>query len=83
MTKVDGKDLVSTTDIAQIATNKTDIETMKGGEAVEGSIAKAVKDGINTFATEVSDDGVVNKFKELVDYAATHDSEYTTLAGEV
>ena len=81
--KVEGKDLVSATDIAQIGANKTAIETLKAGEAVEGSVAKAVKDGINAFATEVSDDATVNTFKELVDYAATHNAEYSTLAGEV
>lgn len=81
--KEEGKSLVSTTDIAQIGANKTAIETLKAGEAVEGSVAKAVKDGINAFATEVSDDATVNTFKELVDYAATHNAEYATLAGEV
>lgn len=81
--KVEGKDLVSAADIAQIGANKTAIETLNGSEAVEGSVSKSVKDAINTFATQVSDDGTVNTFKELIDYAAAHKGEYSTLSGDV
>lgn len=81
--KEEGKSLVSATDISQINANKTAIDTLNGSEAVEGSVSKSVKDAINTFATQVSDDGTVNTFKELIDYAAAHKGEYSTLSGDV
>ena len=59
------------------------VEVLNGTEAVEGSVAKAVKDAINDFANELSDDSTVNTFKELVEYAATHGNEYSELAGVV
>lgn len=49
----------------------------------EGSVAKTVDDAINAFATKISDDGTVNTFKELVDYAASHSAEIVELVGEV
>lgn len=49
----------------------------------EGSVIKLVNDAINEFATKMSDDGTVNTFKELVDYASTHGSEFGELLVEV
>lgn len=49
----------------------------------EGSVVKLVNDAINEFATKISDDGTVNTFKELVDYASTHGSEFGELLVEV
>lgn len=49
----------------------------------EGSVLKTVNDAINDFATKISDDGTVNTFKELVDYAATHSVEIVELVGEI
>lgn len=49
----------------------------------EGSVDKKVSDAINEFANKISDDGTVNTFKELVDYAATHGSEFGELLVEV
>lgn len=37
----------------------------------------------NDFASKVSNDGVVNTYKELIDYAATHGAEFTALVGVV
>lgn len=68
---------------AGIADNKAKIEVLNGTESVDGSVKKTVKDAINDFATKVSDDQTINTFKELVDYAASHSAEYSTLAGEV
>lgn len=45
----------------------------------DGSVKKTVDDAINAFATSVSDDNVVNKFKELVDWVAEHGED----AGEM
>lgn len=49
----------------------------------EGSVIKLVNDAINEFATKMSDDGTVNTFKELVDYAAEHGADFGNLIVEV
>lgn len=49
----------------------------------EGSVDKKITDAFNDFATKVSDDGVVNSYKELIDWAATHGSEAAQMAGEI
>lgn len=69
--------------VKDVADNTSAIETLNGADTIEGSVAKSIKDSLNDFATKISDDGTINTFKELVDYAATHSSEYTELAGEV
>lgn len=69
--------------VKSVADNTAAISTLNGADTVEGSVAKSVKDAINDFATKATDDGTINTFKELIDYAATHSSEYSELAGEV
>lgn len=49
----------------------------------EGSVIKTVNDAINEFATKISEDGTVNTFKELVDYAAEHSSEIVEFVSEL
>lgn len=49
----------------------------------EGSISKMIDDAFNDFSTKVSDDGVVNSYKELIDWAATHGAEATELAAGI
>lgn len=66
-----------------IKNNKDAIDVLNGGDTVNGSVAKSVKDAINDFATKMSDDGTVNTFKELVDYAAAHGSEYTAAIADI
>lgn len=66
-----------------IKNNKDAIEVLNGGDTIEGSVAKSVKDAINDFATKVSEDGTVNTFKELVDYVAAHGSEYTDAIADI
>lgn len=66
-----------------IKNNKDAIDVLKGGDTVDGSVAKSVKDAINDFASKVTEDGTVNTFKELVDYVAAHGSEYTTAIGDI
>jgi len=41
----------------------------------DGSISKMIDDAFNEFATNVTDDGVVNSYKELIDWAASHGAE--------
>ena len=65
----------------RVAANETAISTLNGTGA--GSVSKTVTDAINEFAAKVSDDGTVNTYKELIDYAAEHGAEFTELVGEV
>lgn len=58
---------------------KSDVDTLKGSGA--GSVDQKVTDALNEFATKVSDDKVVNTYKELVDWAAKHGGEAATMAG--
>lgn len=66
-----------------IKANADAIAVLNGTDSVEGSVAKQVKDAINSFAEEVTDNNTIDTFKELIDYAATHGSEFSTLAGTV
>lgn len=65
----------------ETAANKSAIGVLNG--TGEGSVKKQVDDALNAFATNVSNDGVVNTFKELVDYCATHGSEAAEMAGNI
>lgn len=49
----------------------------------DGSISKMIDAAFNDFSTKVTDDGVVNSYKELIDWAATHGAEATELAGGI
>lgn len=57
------------------------IDTLNGTGS--GSVSKAITDAFNDFATKVSDDGVVNSYKELIDWAATHGGEATQMAAAI
>ena len=46
----------------------------------DAEVKKLVDAAINAFATDMSDDGVVDTFKELVDYVAEHGGEAADLA---
>lgn len=83
-TKADGLYVPAYDDTAiieRITTNEEAIAILNGTE--EGSVTKTVDEAINKFATELSDDGVVNTFKELVDYAAVHTSEIGEIVRDV
>lgn len=60
---------------------QADLDTLTG--TGEGSISKMIDAAINKFATDVSDDNVVNSYKELIDWAAEHGSEATEMAGGI
>lgn len=66
---------------ADIKKNADAISILNGSGA--GSVDKKITDAFNDFATKVSDDGVVNSYKELIDWAATHGAEAATMAGEI
>ena len=49
----------------------------------EGTVDELVNDKINDFATKISDDGTINSFKELIDYAATHGNEFAEVVADI
>lgn len=57
------------------------IDVLNGTGA--GSVAKAITDAFNDFATKVSDDGVVNSYKELIDWAAEHGGEAAEMTAAI
>lgn len=67
----------------RVKTVEDAVSTLNGDATVEGSVKKIVADEINTFATEISDDGVVNSYKELIDYVVVHGGEAATMAGNI
>lgn len=74
---------VKTLEDGQVKKNADAISVLNGTSAVDGSVDKKVADAINEFSTKISDDSIVNTFKELIDYAAAHQGEYSTLSGDV
>lgn len=66
---------------ARVSANETAISTLNGTGA--GSVKKQIDDAFNDFATKVSDDSVVNTYKELIDYCSTHSSEAAEMAGDI
>lgn len=60
---------------------QSDLDALKGDG--EGSISKMIDTAINKFATDVTDDNVVNSYKELIDWVATHGPEATQMAGNI
>lgn len=74
---VNGKDVA----VNGYAALKAIVDTLNGTGT--GSVEDRITAAINDFATKVSDDAVVNTYKELIDYAAEHGAEFTTLVGTV
>lgn len=66
---------------ADIKANADAIGVLNG--AGEGSVDKKITDAFNDFATKVTDDGVVNSYKELIDWAATHGAEAAEMAAAI
>lgn len=67
---------------------QADLNTLSGkvdvlnGTGV-GSVKKAIDDAFNDFSTKVSDDNVVNSYKELIDWAAKHGGEAAEMAASI
>lgn len=68
---------------SQITTNADAIEVLNGDESVEGSVDKKVADAINEFATQITDDGTINTFKEVLNYISTHGGEATEMMAAI
>ena len=91
-TVAEGKTVVQMIEEAQAAATYDDtalagrVSTLEGsdaGKSVRAISAEEATKAINTFATQVSDDNVVNSFKELVDWAASHGSEAAEMAAAI
>ena len=65
----------------RVSAAETAINTLNGTGA--GSVKKQIDDAFNDFATKISDDNVVNTYKELIDYCATHSAEAAEMAGDI
>lgn len=68
--------------VETVAFNNEELLGVLTGDG-DGSIKKLVDGVINKFATDVSNDGVVNTYKELVDYVASHAPEAANMAGDI
>ena len=66
---------------ADIKANADAIEVLNGTGA--GSVSKQITDAFNDFATKVTDDGVVNSYKELIDWAASHGADAAEMAAAI
>lgn len=60
---------------AKVQANTDAIEILNGDTTVEGSVDKKVADAINEFATQISDDGTINTYKEILNYISAHGGE--------
>lgn len=91
-TVVEGKTVVGMIEEAKEAATYDDtelsgrVDTLVGadtGKSVRAISTEEANKAINDFATKVSDDGTVNSFKELVDWAAEHGSEAAEMAAAI
>lgn len=68
--------------VAALQSDVTTLETKMDGTG-EGSVDAKINAKINEFATNVTDDGVVNSYKELIDYVASHGKEAADMAADI
>lgn len=69
-------------DATPLLTRVETLEEQMNGTG-EGSVDKKIDAKINEFATNISDDGVVNSYKELIDYVVEHGGEAATMAADI
>lgn len=90
--KVIQGDYLTSTDRNQLQDNITQVsnKAIANASAIEilngngvGSVKHSIDNAFNEFAANITNDEIVNTYKELIDYAATHNSEFVTLVGEV
>jgi hypothetical protein len=70
---------------ADVATLKTDVQTLKDkmDGTGDGSVDAKIAAKINEFATNITDDEVVNSYKELIDYVAEHGDVAADMAADI
>lgn len=66
---------------ASIKSNADAIDVLNGTGT--GSVQSKIDAAINKFATDVTDDGVVNSYKELIDWVVTHGAEAAEMAAGI
>lgn len=85
-------DYLTSTDKTQLEDNITKVSDKATDNAVaieilngegDGSVKQSIDNAFNEFAANVTNDDVINTYKELIDYAAVHGPEFTELVGEV
>lgn len=83
--KVNGQAQTVAEDRSVDITVPTKVSELTNDEGFQkaSEVKTAVDAALNKFAEDVSDDGVVNTYKELVDYAASHKGEAATMAGDI
>lgn len=59
----------------KVTANTNAIAVLNGDSTTEGSVDKKVADAINEFATQISDDGTINTYKEILNYISEHGGE--------
>ena len=60
---------------AKVQANTDAISVLNGDTTIVGSVDRKVADAINEFATQISDDGTINTYKEILNYISTHGGE--------
>ena len=65
--------------IQQVDANTQKLESL----TLDGSIKDQINSAINDFATKVTDDGTIDTFKELIDYAAENSGSIDLLVSTV
>lgn len=65
----------------KVTENTSAIDTLNGEG--DGSVKRSIDNAFDEFAANVTNDDVINTYKELIDYAAKHGPEFTKLVGNV
>ena len=60
-----------------------EVDVLNGDDTVEGSVLKIVKDEIKAWASEVTNNDVVDTIQELFNYVANHGGEAATMAADI
>ena len=74
---------VDTSDVVDALKDRVEALEAKMDGAGEGSVEAKIIAKINEFATQVSDDKIVNSYKELIDYVAEHGGEAAEMAAKI
>lgn len=72
-----------TTNNEAVSANAAAIEKLNGDEYTEGSVKQSINAAFNEFAANITNNEVVDTYKELIDYAADHAPEFAGLVAEV
>lgn len=71
--------------LAEVNTLHTELNELKEkmDGTGEGSVDAKIAAKINEFATNITDDNVVNSYQELISYVATHEGEAVNMAADI